>query len=421
MTKIAKSLAMIALVAAVAVGATSSFFSDKETSVGNTFTAGTIDISVDGQNPWNTSWSNYLDKPCQTNYMTFTIKNEGENPANVWKRIMNIETNGGVSSYPPSGALYVSGATEGSIASSEPEYTEGGGTVTYDDGVPTFDNTNYVEEHNLASYMVYDMAICKKMELVGGELVSNNDACPFEDDEFGNADKKPSLGTNTDWDVIIPEANEVRIDNIGGIWIKLDDVLWPGEELIVVQSYHLMAWKDASVESITNWAQGDVMTFDIELEARQIDAPAPGTEEIATLNLLEKNTGTWVPVEGGANGTLTYYTSGPTFKYSFSANGLKTDENYSLIYYPDPWGSSVIVLSDPMVPATGFIGVSSQEVELSSDLPMSGDTNAVGAKIWLVPSIKLGSSVQGSSTTLSYSDTGKFLFEKNMITYTEIN
>jgi len=41
------SLAMIAMVSAVAVGATKAYFSDTETSTGNTFTAGTLDLKVD--------------------------------------------------------------------------------------------------------------------------------------------------------------------------------------------------------------------------------------------------------------------------------------------------------------------------------------------------------------------------------------
>jgi len=47
MIKIVKSLSVIAFVAAVAIGATSSYFSDVEKSVNNTFTAGTIDIELD--------------------------------------------------------------------------------------------------------------------------------------------------------------------------------------------------------------------------------------------------------------------------------------------------------------------------------------------------------------------------------------
>ena len=47
MKKIIFSLAMIAAVGAIAVGATMSYFSDTETSTGNTFTAGAIDLTVD--------------------------------------------------------------------------------------------------------------------------------------------------------------------------------------------------------------------------------------------------------------------------------------------------------------------------------------------------------------------------------------
>ena len=45
--KIILSLSVIGVVAAIAVGGTIAYFSDTETSVGNTFTAGTIDISLD--------------------------------------------------------------------------------------------------------------------------------------------------------------------------------------------------------------------------------------------------------------------------------------------------------------------------------------------------------------------------------------
>lgn len=47
MKKIIISLSMIVAVATIAVGATSALFSDTETSTGNTFTAGGIDLTVD--------------------------------------------------------------------------------------------------------------------------------------------------------------------------------------------------------------------------------------------------------------------------------------------------------------------------------------------------------------------------------------
>src|SRR3989344_1833379 len=53
MKKIILSLGMIAAVAVVAVGATGAFFSDTETSTGNTFTAGAIDLGIDNHSYYN--------------------------------------------------------------------------------------------------------------------------------------------------------------------------------------------------------------------------------------------------------------------------------------------------------------------------------------------------------------------------------
>ena len=63
MKKILLSLSMIAVVAIIAVGATGAFFSDTETSTGNTFAAGAIDLQIDNESYYNsavstdTSWS----------------------------------------------------------------------------------------------------------------------------------------------------------------------------------------------------------------------------------------------------------------------------------------------------------------------------------------------------------------------------
>lgn len=51
--KIIVSLSIVAAVAAVAVGATTAFFSDTETSTDNTFTAGAIDLTVDSTQHYN--------------------------------------------------------------------------------------------------------------------------------------------------------------------------------------------------------------------------------------------------------------------------------------------------------------------------------------------------------------------------------
>ncbi len=47
--KILISLSLIGLVAAIAIGGTIAYFSDTETSIGNTFTAGAIDLKIDNE------------------------------------------------------------------------------------------------------------------------------------------------------------------------------------------------------------------------------------------------------------------------------------------------------------------------------------------------------------------------------------
>lgn len=49
-TKIILSLVVIGVVSVIAVGGTVAYFSDTETSTGNTFTAGTLDLNLDGAN-----------------------------------------------------------------------------------------------------------------------------------------------------------------------------------------------------------------------------------------------------------------------------------------------------------------------------------------------------------------------------------
>ena len=96
MKKIITSLLTIGVLSAVVIGGTMSFFSDKETSIGNTFTAGTIDIAVDGENPWQGTFVWEDIKPGKDFEMSFEITNVGENPLKLWKIIkcMQYDDNG---------------------------------------------------------------------------------------------------------------------------------------------------------------------------------------------------------------------------------------------------------------------------------------------------------------------------------------
>ncbi|MFC1653666.1 TasA family protein [Patescibacteria group bacterium] len=78
MKKIVLSLAMISLVSYAAFNATMALFSDTETSTGNTFTAGSLDLDVDGNNGTNTvkfTVSNM--RPGNQPKGTYTLNNVG--------------------------------------------------------------------------------------------------------------------------------------------------------------------------------------------------------------------------------------------------------------------------------------------------------------------------------------------------------
>jgi predicted ribosomally synthesized peptide with SipW-like signal peptide len=57
MKKILISLAIIAAVGAIGFGATRAYFSDTETSTGNTFTAGSIDLALSKGNGYDNTWA----------------------------------------------------------------------------------------------------------------------------------------------------------------------------------------------------------------------------------------------------------------------------------------------------------------------------------------------------------------------------
>lgn len=66
--KILMSLSVIAAAAAAVVGGTGAFFSDTETSTGNTFTAGAIDLKVDSKQKYNGNECVDVDQTAGVNY-----------------------------------------------------------------------------------------------------------------------------------------------------------------------------------------------------------------------------------------------------------------------------------------------------------------------------------------------------------------
>ena len=177
-SRILLSAASIAAAGALIIGATFAFFSDTETSSGNILTAGTIDITVDGENPWTETYSEELTdmKPSQVRWIEFPIRNVGSNPAVVWKHIGNVVNDEGVLTEPECDAY--GGEWIGSECS--------GGTV----------------KNNIDKVITYDMEV--------------------------------------DGTVLIDEDWGVTIRDIKSLWVPLGRIE-PGEDILVRQSYHIQA------------------------------------------------------------------------------------------------------------------------------------------------------------------------------------
>jgi len=385
MKRIIISLSIIAAVAAIIVGATTAYFSDTEKSEGNTISAGVVDIVVNGDNPWNKTFTEKLTdmKPCQTRYIEFTVRNlEYSNPIELWKHIEIVDQSDGVIT--------------------EPECTEGGGTWT---GGPTPCTTStqcctgdYKSRNNIASYILYDMYVC--------EWDGSANKCKTEN----------GAPVGNDWDPIITENQYVRLDNVGCCWIYLGQ-LDPDKQLKVVQSYHLSSWPDAPEPEVGNWAQGDELTFNIELYAEQVSGPGPDLPTMVTLD--NKDSQTWEPIADDYSATLTFNPSGSTFDYSLTGKVKQANTDYCLIYYADPWpgdgpnhtGGKLI---DTVHSDSSRAVHKTNNVDIGMDLPGLDDENAkVGAKIWLVPC----NDYNQSEYKLTAWNPDEYLFEMRLIKY----
>ncbi|OGY26449.1 MAG: hypothetical protein A2Z24_00345 [Candidatus Woykebacteria bacterium RBG_16_44_10] len=372
MKRILISLMTIAIVAVVGFAVTRAYFSDTETSTGNTLTAGTIDISVE-----NGPDSSFIPvtitdmKPSYVRWTKHVVQNVGNNPLKLWKHIKDVKTD------------------ENEV--NEPECQTYGGTWnggTCDGGTPNNDIDKFIE---------YDMYI-------GGEV-------------NGSSDNNWLGGQNTGGQVVISETAGVTIADIASVFVFLGE-LQPGKSIEVWQSYHM---KDET----GNWAQTDEMTFDIEFLGQQLNAPNPtsavhGGTGPQSLLLENKEFATdWDPIIDGTWGVLHWAGDGNTFDFSatLEAHGLQPSTSYSLVYAPDPWpqgplpGSPSTVLGSNTSDGSGNLTIAANP-DLGYDIPHPSDTNSsTGGKIWLVLD------ADHNGTQMTGWNPSQYLFEYNLIKY----
>ncbi len=134
--------------------------------------------------------------------------------------------------------------------------------------------------------------------------------------------------------------------------------------------------------------------------------------------MYEKNLADWTIVPDGAWGKMKYDLTGSEFDFVFNGHGLEAKTEYTLIYYPDktgnPWPrTDIICLGSDTSSKDGAVHIA--ESVATGDLPNSAVDTNTGAKIWLV----LSDDVNCDTNVMSGWNPTEYLFENNLITYTE--
>ncbi len=245
MIKIVKSLAMIAFVAAIAVGATSSYFSDTETSTGNIMQAGSLDLTVNSKDDPNVSAVVVIEdmKPSIVKYSAPITLEVTNNRGRLYKHIVK-PTNGIV-------------CDTGNLT--EPECTEQRGTW-----VPNATGANrcvwpsgVVDKNDLPTETWFDLAVWVGLTPPTAQDVDRTD--PICNN---------TITTNC-WKTIIPD-NTVTVDQIASKMIYLGEygTDMTVNKITIRQSFHLK-------DTVINWAQGDRCEFTEKFKVEQTNAPHP--------------------------------------------------------------------------------------------------------------------------------------------------
>jgi predicted ribosomally synthesized peptide with SipW-like signal peptide len=101
MKKILGLIVVALLVMGLVGGGTYAYFSDPETSTGNSFTAGTLDLSVDTANPWTGAQFTVSDvKPGDYDVATMTLTNEGNIGGTLTVDLKNLLDSAGTTPEP---------------------------------------------------------------------------------------------------------------------------------------------------------------------------------------------------------------------------------------------------------------------------------------------------------------------------------
>jgi predicted ribosomally synthesized peptide with SipW-like signal peptide len=417
MNKIVKSLAVVAFVGAIAIGATSSYFSDTETSTGNTFTAGAIDLKVDSQQHYNNAvcveghwelengqtatvpqypvlqsacggtWGQPTGKDIvDEKFFDFSDIKPGDSGENTVS--LHVDTNEAYA------CVNIIPTKNDDVSLTEPE--AGAGDVA---------NTDSIFDGELAQNMTFHVwaDICNQSTAFPGAVVGDNiyqQGCDLD------------LGTSAGPLAPVSYALATPTGNVfGGT-----GALLPGQTYYVGVGWSLPG-------SVGNIVQTDTYQADVSFKVEQSRnnpnfactniSPVTGSLKLENENIVVG--GPWTIIDDTIFANLTWTDNASTFSYSLTGKVPTPNANYSLIYYADGWpgNNPGAYIGTGLSDAGGNISFSGNP-DLGMDLPKQPDGNyAAGAKIWLVLSADYNS---GSLSTGPMTDwnPSQYLFEGNV-------
>ena len=304
MKNILRSMLIISAVAAVVIGGTVAYFSDTEESLDNKFTAGIIDISVNDPADWHYELNDM--KPGYVDYSDFVIRNDGDNPINVWKKVSAPTT-------------IENGVTE-------PECVAYSGTWTEDRSLPNYGTCSSMGTvvNDLAPVIDYDLSV----------VVKDN-----SDDEIWNQ-------------MLYDEDKTVAYINglpDHGMFLGMIPV---GGTMEVTESYHMD-------ENATNEHQSDQLAFDITLYGEQLKG------EVV---LEDKNPSSWkIDLDSDETATLTYDVTANKFNYVLTGKSPIVNENVALVAGYDGSTNPDTLIGYGITDVNGNIAMNGS-VDLSKDL-----------------------------------------------------
>ncbi|MEA3272203.1 MAG: TasA family protein [Patescibacteria group bacterium] len=341
--------------AAIGVYSTVAYFSDTDVSGTNTFTAGTLEISVsDDHNEWTSGFVLDDMKPCFTDYINFKITNDGNNPVDIIKKLVLVEE----------GTNF-----DKEHGINEPECEAYGGTWNKNASSVYECEGTYTPINDIENIINYDL------------FIAVYDSCDPVNPIF--------------WQTIYVDEDNMTIGDIygnnGSVYLGMIPV---GHYMLVTQSYHM---RDTGVSQ--NEYQSDRLGFTITIEGKQVTG---------SIVLEDKDYAddTWkIDTASDEKGTLTYKVKNPTFDFTFTGKAPLATTKYFLVAGPNA-ADPTVELGSGTTDANGDVTIT-DDVELAISLE--------DAKVWLVPE----GNWNGSAVTWGGWPNMDFLWETGLIWYVD--